>query len=719
MSMVTGGCLFTVVHCCVMPSSLSSTSKLKLQPTPTPTLRFAVSGQMSAETTPSKTETTTTNLSGNGRFKKKREEEAETEGKKEKQNPYVLEIEKKEIEFKSSRKGLDAYFEGCRNFIKSDGGPPRWFSPLECGSRLDNSPLLLFLPGIDGVGLGLCKHHHTLGRIFDIWCLHIPVKDRTPFLGLVKLVERTVRSENYHSPKRPIYLVGESLGACLALAVAARNPDINLSLVLSNPATSFEESPLQPLISFLEIIPVEHQLSLSYVLSLMTGDSLRIVMDNAVKGIPLHQIIGGLSKDVIAMSSHLNDLAALLPRETLLWKLQMLRPASEFANSRLAAVKAQTLVLSSGKDQFLPSEEEGQRLFRALPKCENRKFNDSGHFLFLEDGIDLATIIKGSAAFYRRGMYHDYVSDYVPPTPSELKILYESNRLFLLATSSVMLSTLEDGKVVKGLAGIPSDGPVLFVGYHMLMGHELAPMVSQLLLERNILLRGLAHPLIFMRKKKEGRLPPLSDFDPVRVMGAVPVSGTNLYKLLSSKAHVLLYPGGAREAVHRKGEQYKLFWPEHSEFVRTAARFGAKIVPFGVVGEDDFGEVIFDYDDQMKFPCLREDIRRYTEEEGIKVRAQINGELGNEDMHYPWILPKLPGRFYYYFGKPIETEGRELELRDKDKAQELYLQIKSEVEKNLAFLKDKRESDPYRNVVARLAYQAMHGFTAEVPTFEI
>jgi len=40
------------------------------------------------------------------------------------------------------------------------------------------------------------------------------------------------------------------------------------------------------------------------------------------------------------------DLAALLPRETLLWKLQMLRPASEFANSRLGAVKAQTLVLS-------------------------------------------------------------------------------------------------------------------------------------------------------------------------------------------------------------------------------------------------------------------------------------------------------------------------------------------------------------------------------------
>lgn len=40
-----------------------------------------------------------------------------------------------------------------------------------------------------------------------------------------------------------------------------------------------------------------------------------------------------------------------------------------------------------------------------------------------------------------------------------------------------------------------------------------------------------------------------------------------------------------------QGEEYKLFWPEQSEFVRIAARFGAKIIPFGVVGEDDFGQV--------------------------------------------------------------------------------------------------------------------------------
>lgn len=40
-----------------------------------------------------------------------------------------------------------------------------------------------------------------------------------------------------------------------------------------------------------------------------------------------------------------------------------------------------------------------------------------------------------------------------------------------------------------------------------------------------------------------------------------------------------------------QGEEHKLFWPKNPEFVRMAARFGATIVPFGVVGEDDIVEV--------------------------------------------------------------------------------------------------------------------------------
>ena len=51
----------------------------------------------------------------------------------------------------------------------------------------------------------------------------------------MKLVEETVRLEHALSPKKPIYLVGDSFGGCLSLAVAARNPTVDLVVILANP----------------------------------------------------------------------------------------------------------------------------------------------------------------------------------------------------------------------------------------------------------------------------------------------------------------------------------------------------------------------------------------------------------------------------------------------------------------------------------------------------
>lgn len=44
-----------------------------------------------------------------------------------------------------------------------------------------------------------------------------------------------------------------------------------------------------------------------------------------------------------------------------------------------------------------------------------------------------------------------------------------------------------------------------------------------------------------------------------------------------------------------------MIWPDHPEFVRMAARFGATIVPFGAVGEDDIVEVGFFFFYQMTY----------------------------------------------------------------------------------------------------------------------
>ncbi|KAI8032564.1 Acyltransferase-like protein [Camellia lanceoleosa] len=39
------------------------------------------------------------------------------------------------------------YLDNAKEIIKPDGGPPRWFCPVECGCPLKDLPILLFLPG--------------------------------------------------------------------------------------------------------------------------------------------------------------------------------------------------------------------------------------------------------------------------------------------------------------------------------------------------------------------------------------------------------------------------------------------------------------------------------------------------------------------------------------------------------------------------------------------
>ncbi|XP_028770773.1 acyltransferase-like protein At1g54570, chloroplastic isoform X2 [Neltuma alba] len=597
---------------------------------------------------------------------------------------------------------VEDYFIAVKELNKSDdGGPPRWFCPVECSPTLKDSPTLLFLPGLDGTGMGLILHHKALGKAFEVRCLHIPVHDRTSFEGLVKIVEEAVKLEHALFPNKPIYLVGDSFGACLALAVASRNPTVDLVLILANPATSFGRSQLQPLFPILEAWPNELHAAVPFLLSFVMGDPTKMAAVSIENRLPPMKKIEQLSNNLTALLPCLPDLADIIPKDTLLWKLKLLKSAAAHANSRLHAVKAEVLVLASGNDKMLPSEDEAKRLKSSLQHCK-------------EDGIGLLTIIRGTC-MYRRSRRRDMVMNFIPPSATEFN--YAMDQVvgsFRIATGSVMFSTLEDGKIVKGLAGVPDEGPVLLVGYHMLMGLELIPLVEEVLRQKGIMLRGMAHPLLFV-ENKENSSAEFSTSDWVKIFGGVPVSATYLYKLLSEKSHVLLYPGGAREALHFKGEEYKLIWPQNQEFVRMAARFGATIVPFGVVGEDDIAELVLDYNDLIKVPIINDYIRD-SNRDAIKIRDETSGEVANQNLFIPGLLPKIPGRFYYLFGKPVRTKGMEKMLEDKHNANQLYLQIKSQVQHNINYLIKKREEDPYRNIVDRIMYRAI--YSSDTPAFK-
>ncbi|XAR54563.1 Diacylglycerol O-acyltransferase [Bertholletia excelsa] len=587
-------------------------------------------------------------------------------------------------------KTVKDYLDNAKEIIRSDGGPPRWFCPVDCGRPLKDAPILLFLPGMDGLGLGLVVHHRALGKAFEVRCLHIPVYDRTTFEELVKFVGETVRVEHASSPNKPIYVVGDSFGGCLALAVAAHNPTIDLALILANPATSFGRSQLQPLLPLLEALPDGLHFTVPYLLSFVMGEPMKMAMVDIENSLPPSIVLEQLSRNLTALLPRLSGLADIIPKETLLWKLKLLKSASGYANSRLHAITAQVLVLASGKDRMLPSEDEAKRLSASLQNCCIRYFKDNGHTILLEDGVNLLTVIKG-ACKYRRSRRHDFIADFLPPSKSEFKQAVEVN-------------------------GVPDEGPVLFVGYHNLMGLELGPLVEEFVREKNVLVRGMAHPSLFTQNVQSNSHE-FSILDFIKVFGALPVTPSNLFRLLSTKSHILLYPGGAREALHRKGETYKLFWPDQPEFVRMAARFGATIVPFGAVGEDDIVELILDYDELMKIPVLNDHIRK-SNEEGIRLRTELDGEVANEQLYFPGLLPKIPGRFYYLFGKPIKTKGMEVMLKDKTYAKEFYLQIKSQVQSNIEFLIRKREEDPYRSIFNRSFFWVTSKPARHVPTFE-
>ena len=516
-------------------------------------------------------------------------------------------------------------------------------------------------------------------------------------------------------------------------------------------------------------------------------------------------------------------------------------------------IKQRTLVIAGGNDTLLPSSEEADRLEKAMPRAKKVLLPSAGHALLQEGGVDLGSIVVEQGFYSRERRFSNSApvaaggvaarprtrtsgggaADPVDlPTPKELDNWTErATSLSRRLTSPVFFSFggkkgrsgkedddetttssfSSDQTFVRGLGGIPTDArPILFIGNHQLMALDMGVLVEELYREKDILMRGLAHPAIFSRggsddgdekggedeKKKEGSsssnasssspsslLPRFPSFfgnntsgnseDRSKApksanrfeafmteWGAVPVSARNFFKLMSQGEAVLLFPGGAREAYKRRGEDYALFWPEKSEFVRMvrgetspppfkerererereegrekikheknstkhqiknqtkkqASKFNGIIVPFAAVGCEDSIALALDSDELVNLPVVGPWIAE-------RARASIpparRGVSASEDVEglflTPLAVPKgLPERQYFLFREPIQLE-RSL-ADDREAAQEVYAKVKREVEDGISWLREKREADEYRFAAARLGYEIAAG--SQAPTFD-
>ena len=90
------------------------------------------------------------------------------------------------------------------------------------------------------------------------------------------------------------------------------------------------------------------------------------------------------------------------------------------------------------------------------------------------------------------------VDDFVRPNATQIKETRDSVVDPLRRLVSPKFFSTEDGVVVEGLSGVPSPQqgrPVLLVGNHQLFGADLSILVDEFLRDRDLLIRGLAHPV--------------------------------------------------------------------------------------------------------------------------------------------------------------------------------------------------------------------------------
>src|SRR5690606_4256019 len=132
--------------------------------------------------------------------------------------------------------------------------------------------------------------------------------------------------------------------------------------------------------------------------------------------------------------------------------------------------------------------------------------------------------------------------------------------------------------VVTGADNLPVQ-PCLFVGNHSLFALDGAVLTPLFVKELNRFPRGMGDKFLFGNRHVAELL--LANG---LVMGHPQVCTA----LMKAQKDILVFPGGAHEAVKPANRMYQLQWKERLGFVKLAAMHGYTIMPFGLVGPDEF-----------------------------------------------------------------------------------------------------------------------------------
>ncbi|PTQ89759.1 lysophospholipid acyltransferase family protein [Agitococcus lubricus] len=233
--------------------------------------------------------------------------------------------------------------------------------------------------------------------------------------------------------------------------------------------------------------------------------------------------------------------------------------------------------------------------------------------------------------------------------------------------------------VFVGLDNLDSTKPALYVGNHTLYGTLDGPlMVLGLLQHKGIFLRSLGDYIHF-------RIPLWRDV--LWQNGCVAGTPENCRLLMEAKEHILVYPGGGREVMKNKGEQYQLVWKERTGFARMAMEQGYDIIPFAAVGADDAFDIHYDAQDFQQSA-----LGRWLTKTGLSAKYFRHGDNFMPITTGVGLLPR-PEKFYFAFGERINTQHWQVQADNKAAQWQVRTQVEDAIYGMMADLFKRREQD--------------------------
>ncbi|WP_315787952.1 alpha/beta hydrolase [Fischerella sp. JS2] len=248
---------------------------------------------------------------------------------------------------------------------------PYFFTPQ---SSSPEYPLLVFLPGMDETGKEMMRIQTAgLEAAFDVRCFVIPPDELTNWANLAEEVISLTQAELKKVPRTSVYLCGESFGACIALKVMEKIPEMFARFILINSASSF------------------HRVSLLYFCSLLFPYTPNFFYQiSSFIALPFLAPVNRLSP---AAREALLEAVSSAPKKTAEQRLFLLREFSIDEN-KLFQITQPVLLIASKNDRLLPSQAEAQRLAKIFPQSRLVTLPHSGHACLVETDVNLWQILQ-------------------------------------------------------------------------------------------------------------------------------------------------------------------------------------------------------------------------------------------------------------------------------------------------------------------------------------